>query len=92
MAYSYASASAITAQQAAINAVTEAGLPLGWSIGWHITDWLLPAGLWQHQGTPMSAVLRIAEAAGAYLQTDATTQTLHVRHRYPSAPITQSVT
>ena len=86
VAYSYASASAITAQQAAINAVTEAGLPLGWDIGWHITDWLLPAGLWQHQGTPMSAVLRIAEAAGAYVQTDAELQALHVRHRYPAAP------
>lgn len=86
VAYSYASASTITAQQAAINAVTEAGLPLGWDIGWHITDWLLPAGLWQHQGTPMSAVLRIAEAAGAYVQTDAELQTLHVRHRYPTAP------
>lgn len=86
VAYSYAGASAITAQQAAINAVTEAGLPLGWGIGWHITDWLLPAGLWQHQGTPMSAVLRIAEAAGAYVQTDALLQTLHVRHRYLTAP------
>lgn len=86
VAYSYASASAITAQQAAINAVTEAGLPLGWDIGWHITDWLLPADLWHHQGTPLSAVLRIAEAAGAYVQTDAVLQTLHVRHRYPTAP------
>lgn len=86
VAYSYASASAITAQQAAINAVTESGLPLGWEIGWHITDWLLPAALWHHQGTPMSAVLRIAEAAGAYVQTDAVLQTLHVRHRYPAAP------
>lgn len=86
VAYSYASASAITAQQAAINAVTEAGLPLGWDIGWHITDWLLPAALWHHQGTPLSAVLRIAEAAGAYVQTDAVLQILHVRHRYPTAP------
>lgn len=85
-AYSYSSADAITAQQAAINAVTAAGLPAGWGIGWHITDWLLPAGLWQHQGAPLSAVLRIAEAAGAYVQTDALLQTLHVRHRYPSAP------
>lgn len=86
VAYSYASADAITAQQAAINAVTEVGLPAGWDIAWHITDWLLPPGLWQHQGTPMSAVQRIAEAAGAYVQTDALLQTLHVRHRYPSAP------
>ena len=86
VAYSYSSASAITAQQAAINAVTEAGLPLGWSIGWHIDDWLLPAGLWQHQGTPLSAVQRIAAAAGAYVQTDPLLKVLHVRHAYPAAP------
>lgn len=85
-AYSYTSVDAITAQQAAINAITEAGLPLDWSIGWHITDWLLPAGLWQHHGTPLSAVQRIAEAAGAYVQTDALLKTLHIRHRYPTAP------
>lgn len=86
VAYAYASASAITAQQAALAAITAAGLPLGWSLGWHITDWLLPAGLWQHQGSPMSAVQRIAEAAGAYVQTDRTAKVLHVRHRYPEAP------
>lgn len=86
VAYSYYSASAITAQQAAINAVTESGLPLGWAIDWGIDDWLLPTGLWQHQGTPLSAVQRIAEAAGAYVQTDMLLKTLLVRHRYPAAP------
>jgi hypothetical protein len=84
--YSFASSQSITAQQAAIAAITAAGLPLGWSLAWHVTDWLLPAGLWQHQGTPMSALLRIAQAAGAYVQTDAVLSTLHVHHRYPSAP------
>lgn len=84
--YSFASAQIITAQQAATAAITAAGLPTGWSLGWHITDWLLPAGLWQHQGTPLSAVLRIAQAAGAYVQTDAVRSTLHVRNRYPYAP------
>lgn len=86
VAYAYASADAITAQQAALAAITAAGLPLGWSLGWHITDWLLPAGLWQHQGSPMSAVQRIAAAAGAYVQTDRTTQVLHISHRYPASP------
>lgn len=86
VAYQFASASAITAQQAALAAITATGLPAGWSLGWHITDWLLPAGLWQHQGTPLSAVQRIAEAAGAYLQTDRTAQVLHVRSRYPESP------
>lgn len=86
VAYAYASADAITAQQAALAAITTAGLPAGWSLGWHITDWLLPAGLWQHQGSPMSAVQRIAAAAGAYVQTDRTTQVLHISHRYPASP------
>lgn len=86
VAYAYASPDAITAQQAALAAITATGLPLGWSLGWHITDWLLPAGLWQHQGSPMSAVQRIAEAAGAYVQTDRLLKVLHVRHRYPESP------
>lgn len=86
VAYAYASADAITAQQAALASITSAGLPMGWSLGWNITDWLLPAGLWQHQGAPMSAVQRIAEAAGAYVQTDRVLQVLHIRSRYPAAP------
>lgn len=86
VAYAYSSADAITAQQAALAAIAAVGLPMGWSLGWHITDWLLPAGLWQHQGSPMSAVQRIAEAAGAYVQTDRLFKVLHVRHRYPHAP------
>lgn len=86
VAYAYSSAEAITAQQAALAAITVAGLPLGWSLAWHITDWLLPAGLWQHQGSPISAVQRIAEAAGAYVQTDRLLKVLHIRARYPEAP------
>lgn len=86
VAYSYSTADAISAQQAATDAITAAGLPLDWSIGWHITDWLLPGDLWQHQGTPLSAVQRIADAAGAYVQTDPVLQILHIRHRYPAAP------
>ena len=80
------SADAITAQQAAEAAVTAIDLPAGWAIDWQITDWLLPAGLWSHQGSPMSAVNRIANAAGAYVQADPLTQTLHILPRYPIAP------
>jgi hypothetical protein len=80
------SAAAITAQQAAENAITLAGLPAGWALNWQLTDWLLPAGLWSHQGTPMSAVNRIAAAAGGYVQADPLAQTLHILPRYPLAP------
>ena len=80
------SADAITAQQAAIAAITAVGLPADWSVDWQITDWLLPAGLWSHQGSPISAVNRIAAAAGAYVQSDVLNKVLHIQHRYPTAP------
>ena len=83
---SWISAPAITARQAADAAITSVGLPEGWTLNWQLTDWLLPDGLWAHQGTAMSAVLRVAEAAGGYVQADPLSQVLHVRHRYPVAP------
>ncbi len=83
---SLASANPITAQQAALDAITRPGLPTGWALDWQLTDWLLPAGLWAHQGSPLSAVQRIAQAAGGYIQADPHTQTLHILHRYPVAP------
>ncbi len=83
---SYYSAPAITAQQAAEAAITSLAAPAGWSLDWQITDWLLPAGLWSHQGSPISAVNRIAAAAGAYVQADPLAKVLHVLPRYPIAP------
>jgi len=80
------SATAITAQQAAIAALDAPDVPEGWSIDWNLIDWLLPAGVWSHQGSPISAVTRIAQAAGGYVQADHYTQTLHVNPRYPLAP------
>jgi hypothetical protein len=82
----YASASAITAQQAAEAAITASGLPTGWTLDWQLTDWLLPAGLWAHQGSPISALNRIAEAAGGYIQADPATKVLAVMPRYPVVP------
>lgn len=77
---------AMTAQQLAIAAITAPGLPPGWEIDWQLEDWLVPLGAWSHQGTPISAVQRIAEAAGAYVQADPSTQILHLLHRYPVKP------
>lgn len=77
---------AITAEQAADAAITAAGLESVWTLDWQLTDWLLPAGLWSHQGTPMSAINRIANAAGGYVQADNYSQVLHVKPRYPLAP------
>lgn len=71
-----------TAQQLA----EEALLLTGGELDWGLTDWLVPAGAWSHQGTPLAAVQAIAEAAGGHLLSHRTEPTLLVRHPYPVAP------
>ncbi|MBK8321645.1 MAG: hypothetical protein IPL06_02675 [Betaproteobacteria bacterium] len=75
-----------TAQQLMADALQVNGVPIGWTIDWGITDWLVPTGVWSHQGTYISALNAIAGAAGAYLQPHRTAQTIRVLPRYPSAP------
>ena len=82
----FGSASVFTAQQLAAQALEVNGVPLGWAIDWGPEDWSVPAGAWSHQGTPISAVNRIAEAAGAYVQAHPSDDTLLVLPRYPVAP------
>ena len=73
-------------QQLAIAALATNGVPSEWLIDWQVPDWLVPAGIWSHQGTPMSAICRIAEAAGGYEQSAPAGGGLIVRPRYPAAP------
>lgn len=78
--------SAATAQQLAADALTINGVSNGWTLTWQGADWLLPAGLWAHTGTPMEAVLRLATAAGAYVLPAPAARSLAVLPRYPAAP------
>lgn len=71
-------AEAALAQQLAANALDMTGVALDWGL----TDWLVPAGAWSHQGTPLDAVQAIAQAAGGYLQSARNTPTLQTRHPY----------
>ncbi|XVJ69899.1 MAG: hypothetical protein HEQ39_09755 [Rhizobacter sp.] len=75
-----------TAQQLVNDVLTVNNVPLGWTVEWGLTDWLVPAGAWSHQGSYMAALTRIAEAAGAYVQPHASAQTLRFLARYPTAP------
>lgn len=77
---------ALTAQQLMAEVLEFNGVPLGWDVDWNLTDWLVPAGAFSHQGTHMSALSAIAGAAGAYIQPHPTDQTLIVLPRYPDAP------
>jgi len=71
-----------TAQQLAADALDLSGVALDWGL----TDWLVPAGAWSHQGTPLAAVQAIAEAAGGHVLSHRSAATLMVRHPYPTAP------
>ncbi len=75
----YNNGSAMNAQQIAAQALDLSGVALDWGI----TDWLVPAGAWSHNGSRLSAVQRVAEAAGGYVQSHRSTATLQVRHPYP---------
>ncbi len=75
-----------TAQQLMNDALMINGVPIGWSVDWRIDDWLVPAGVWSHQGSYMSALTTIASAAGAFIQPDPTALTLRVLPRYPVKP------
>jgi len=75
-----------TAQQLIDDALTDNGIPIGWTVDWQLDDWTVPAGAWVYAGTYMGAALRIAEAGGGYVQADMSAQTLHVMPYYPLAP------
>jgi len=77
---------AATAQQLADTALSINGVSLGWALTWQAADWLVPAGAWVHSGTPLDAVVRIAAAAGAYVQAAPAARLLRVLPRYPVAP------
>lgn len=73
---------ALTAQQLALAALQATGVALDWGI----TGWPVPAGVWSHQGTPLAAVQRIAQAAGAVLRSHRSAAQLQIAPRYPSLP------
>lgn len=75
-----------TANQLAEDVLTYNGVSLGWDVQWGLTDWLVPAGAFAHQGTHISALNAIAQSAGGYLQPDRTGTTLRILPKYPVAP------
>ncbi|MBL0143864.1 MAG: hypothetical protein IPP91_17610 [Betaproteobacteria bacterium] len=75
-----------TAQQLMADVLTINGVAIGWDVDWRLTDWLVPAGAWSHQGSYISALKTIAGAAGAYLQPHRTVQAIRVVPRYPLPP------
>lgn len=75
-----------SAQQLMADVLTSNGIPLGWTVDWALTDWLVPTGVFAKQGTWIEALTSIVGAAGGYLLPHPSEKTLRVRHRYPVVP------
>lgn len=71
-----------TAQQLVLEALDTTGV----GVDWDIPDWLIPAGVWNFQGTPLAAAMRIAEAAGAVVRSHRTLPRLQFESRYRHLP------
>lgn len=75
-----------TAQQIMNDILVDNGVPLGWDVEWNPDDWNVPAGVFNHQGSYISAMNQVAGSISAYLQPHNTAETLRVLSRYPVAP------
>ena len=79
---SWTSTVALTAQQIVAAALEFTGV----TVDWGLSDWLVPAEAWSHQGSPLSVAQRVAEAAGAVLRSHRTDATLAFAPKYPHMP------
>lgn len=79
----FSEVNALTSQQ-----LLDQAMPFGWSVDWGLTPWLVPGGVWSHQGTPASAAVAIALAGGGYVQPHASASSISVLPLYPSMPWT----
>lgn len=59
----------------------------GWTLLWDTVDWLVPGGTWSYADlAPIEALVRLAEAVGARVETERATLGLRVAPRYPVSP------
>ena len=76
----------LTAQQIMDAALLINGVGIGWTLNWGLVDWLVPAGVWNHTGSHIEAIARVAEAGGGYVQASRAAKTLNILPRYPVLP------
>ena len=71
-----------SAQQLLLQALDLTGVGLDWQLD----DWLVPADIWSHSGTPLSVAQRIAEAAGGVVRSHRYEPQLQIAPRFPHMP------
>lgn len=75
-----------TSQQLMEDVLQINGVPLGFAIDYGLEAWNVPAGVFNHQGTYISALAALAQAGGGYLIPHPSAQSFKVRHFYPTKP------
>lgn len=75
-----------TAQQLCGDLLLDNGVPMPWTVDWQLTDWLVPAGAFVHQGDRISGLVSIAEAAGGFLRPHNSLAAVSILPRYATAP------
>ena len=83
---SFANSQVRTAQQLMGDVLSFNGVSLGWDVQWALVDWSIPAGVFNHQGSYIGALNKIAASAGGYVQPHASSQIIKVLPRYPTVP------
>jgi hypothetical protein len=77
---------AFSSQQLMDEVLKSNGVPLGWDIDYGLEAWNVPANVFNHAGTYISALTALAQAGGGYLIPHPSAQSFKVRHLYPVAP------
>jgi hypothetical protein len=75
-----------TIEQIMNEVLTVNGVPMPWTVDFGLSDWLVPTGVWSHAGSYMTALNRLAEAGGGYIQPHSLNQELKVLRKYPFMP------
>lgn len=83
---SFSNATARTAAQLLDDALTLNGVAIGWTVDTQVDDWLVPGGVWNHNGSHITALQSVAQAGGGYLQPTPALDHVRVFARYPLAP------
>ncbi len=75
-----------TSQQLMEDVLTFNGIPLGYGIDYGLDPWEVPARVFNHQGTYITALSALAQAGGGYLIPHRANKSFAVRHLYPVKP------
>jgi hypothetical protein len=58
----------------------------GWTIQWGLPNWLVPAGVFTYNSTPIERIIVLVKAVGGCIRTDPMNSVLYTYSKYPVVP------